>query len=384
MNTIPCYHGGAFFDAIGAEFDQLERRHNIINADVLDAWFPPSPKVIAALTEDLPWLLRTSPPTQCEGMARVIAHSRGVSPENILPGAGSSDLIFLTLRHWLTPDSRMLILDPMYGEYAHVLERVIGCRVDRLVLTRENNYAIDLGELSNRVRLDYDLIILVNPNSPTGQNIPRADLESVLRRVPPTTLVWVDETYIEYAGTNQSLERFAAGSRNVVVCKSMSKVYALSGARAAYLCGPERIIAGLHGITPPWAVSLTAQVAAVAALQDLDYYADRWSETHRLREQFAEQLLKLTDWEIIPGIANFLLCHLPEDGPTAAELVRRCRAHNLFLRDAGAMGRSLGSHALRIAVKDVETNRRMVQILARVLKDLAAQREQQRLPAVPA
>jgi hypothetical protein len=71
--TIPfhkpaeCFHGGAFFDAIGDEFDQLHRSASIINADVLDAWFPPSPRVVAALEEHLPWLMRTSPPAACEG-----------------------------------------------------------------------------------------------------------------------------------------------------------------------------------------------------------------------------------------------------------------------------------------------------------------------------
>src|SRR6185295_12031337 len=142
--SIPCYHGGAFFEAIGDEFDSLERRHQIIAADVLDAWFPPSPKVLAALQEDLPWLLRTSPPTHCEGMARVIARTRGVAPENILPAGGSSDAIFLAFRQWLTPSSRVLILDPTYGEYAHVLEKVIGCQVDRMVLWRAHNYRVDL------------------------------------------------------------------------------------------------------------------------------------------------------------------------------------------------------------------------------------------------
>ena len=83
----------------------------------------------------------------------------------------------------------------------------------------------------------YDLVVLVNPNSPTGQFIPREKLEALLRSVPAKTRVWVDETYIEYAGTKESMERFAAGSENVIVCKSMSKVYALSGARVAYLCG---------------------------------------------------------------------------------------------------------------------------------------------------
>jgi len=120
-----CFHGGAFFDAIGPEFDRLERRHEIINADVLDAWFPPSPKVLAALQKELPWLLRTSPPTGCEGLVQTIARVRGVPAECVLPAGGSSDAIFLALRHWLNPGSRVLILDPTYGEYAHVLEQVV-------------------------------------------------------------------------------------------------------------------------------------------------------------------------------------------------------------------------------------------------------------------
>jgi len=387
MNTSlapACYHGGAFFDAIGAEFNHLDRRHDIIAADVLDAWFPPSPKVIAALTEDLPWLLRTSPPTQCEGMVRVIARARGVSPENILPGAGSSDLIFLAFRHWLKPCSRVLILDPTYGEYAHVLEQVIGCHVDRLELSREDDYRVVPGKLAEKLRGGYDLVALVNPNSPTGQHIRRVDLAALLQRASPATLVWVDETYVEYAGTGQSLEAFAARSANVVVCKSLSKVHALSGVRAAYLCGPERIIDDLRGITPPWAVSLPAQVAAVTALQDPDYYAARYAETRRLREALAEELSQFDGWDILPGTANFLLCQLPVGGPSAATLVQQCRTRGLFVRDAAAMGHSLGTHALRIAVKDGETNRRMLDILAPVWSGCAGLPQQrQPLPLDP-
>ncbi|HEX4264137.1 MAG TPA: histidinol-phosphate transaminase [Verrucomicrobiae bacterium] len=361
-----CFHGGAFFEALGPEFDHLERRHRIVNADVLDAWFPPSPRVMAALGEDLSWLLRTSPPTSCEGMVHAIARARGVRPENILPGAGSSDLIFLALRHWLTPSSRVLILDPTYGEYAHVLKHVVRCRVDRIALARGNGYRLDLEEFARFAARGYDLIVLVNPNSPTGQHVPRVELKKALRAVPCGTRVWIDETYIEYAGPDESLERFAASSANVVVCKSMSKVYALSGARAAYLCGPMAMMEDLRAINPPWAVSLPAQVAAVAALRDPDYYAARYAETHRLRDELAERLSEQTGWEVLPGIANFLLCHLPENGPGAAMVVKHCRARGLFLRDAGAMGRGLGNYAVRIAVKDAETNERMLQIISEV------------------
>jgi len=101
-------------------------------------------------------------------------------------------------------------------------------------------------------------------------------------------------------------------------------------------------------------------------LQDPVYYTTRYSETHWLREKLHRELSEFGGWEIIPGVANFLLCHLPDDGPDAATYVKQCRGRGLFLRDAGAMGRALGNRALRLAVKDAETNRRMIGIMAEV------------------
>lgn len=360
-----CYHGGAFWDAIGDEFDSLERSRQIINADVLDAWYPPAPGVMAAIQRQLPFLLRTSPPAGCEGMIRAIARVRGVDPRCVLAGAGSSSLIFQAFGKWLRPSARVLILDPTYGEYAHVLERVVGCRVDRLVLARSDGYQLRPAHLEARFANGYDLIVLVNPNSPTGRHVPRAELQRLLAGAPPRTRVWIDETYVEYAGPDESLEQFAAQSDNIVVCKSMSKVYALSGVRAAYLCAAPRLIEELRSITPPWAVSLPAQIAAVAALRDPDYYAARYRETHVLREQLVADLHARAQLETVPSVANFVLCHLPPDGPDAASVCTHCRTHGVYLRDAANMSRSLGTHALRIAVKDAETNRRVVDILGR-------------------
>lgn len=363
------FHGGAFFEAMGDEFETLEKTRHIINADVLDAWYPPSPKVISALQEHLPWLLRTSPPTGCEGLIRTIARVRGAASDCILPGAGSSDLIFRAFRQWFTPASRALILDPTYGEYAHVLEQIIGCQVDRLALSRRDGYRLDPSELESCFENGYDLIVLVNPNSPTGRHVSREELEPVLRRASTRTCIWIDETYIEYAGPDQSLEPFAAKSENIIVCKSMSKVYALSGVRVAYLCASPHQLEELRAITPPWAVSLPAQVSAVMALKDPEYYAEQHRETHRLRAQLVVDLKRLGVSEIVPSVANFLLCHLPPDGPDAAAVCARCREDGLFLRNAANMSTRLGPHVLRIAVKDAETNRRIVEILARALHE---------------
>ena len=365
-----CDHGGAFFEAIGEQFNTLHRRKQVINADVLDAWFDPSPKVLEALREHLPWLLRTSPPTGADGLARTIAEVRGVDVAHVLPGAGSSDLMYLALRRWVTPASKVLILDPTYGEYPHLLRRVIGCRVLGLELDRANSYLVDPARLRARLDQGFDLVVLVNPNSPTGRHIPRRTLEPLLAEAPSRTRFWIDETYLEYVGAHESLEPLAARSENVVVCKSMSKVYALSGLRAAYLCGPKRLIDPLRTLSPPWAVSLPAQVAAVEALGDPDYYAGRYDETHRLRARLRRGLVGECGLDVVDGVANFLLCHLSPDGPSAARVTEACRRHDLFIRDASNLGSRLGSHAVRIAVKDAATNRRIISVLSQVTRHL--------------
>ena len=335
------FTGGAFFSAIGEDFGNLGRRHDIINADVLDAWFPPAPQVIRSLEAELPWLLRTSPPNDCGGLINEIAEARGVRPINILPGAGSSDLIFRALREWLDGESHVLIPDPTYGEYAHVLEGVIGCTVDRLALSPTEDFVVDPDRLRTALQDQYDLVVLVNPNSPTGQHVPRRVLESIIRQAPSATRFWIDETYVEYAGSDESMERFAAASRNVVVCKSMSKAYGLSGARVAYLCAGAHQLESLRAKTPPWVVGLPSQVAAVRALQSQEYYAQKHVETNRLRKELARDLQKL-GWKVYPGIANFLLCELPADNLDAESLVIAGREHGLYLRTTFMKGSEVG------------------------------------------
>ena len=364
---INSYHGGAFFDAIGNEFDRLHNIDDVISADVLDAWFPPAPSVLDALSTHLDWSLRTSPPTNCEGLIKRIAEARGIPQASILPGAGSSSLIFLALTRWLSADSRVLILDPSYGEYAHVAEHVVGCQVERLTLDADDGFILHPERLLQALRRDFDFVVLVNPNNPTGRHLPKRELIDVLNSAPSETLIWIDETYVDYVDTAESMEEYAAESGNVVVCKSMSKAYALSGVRVGYLCTNPHRITDLRRYTPPWSVSLPGQMSAVMALGEPDYYRSRYAETHTLREQLSSQLAEIADFTQIPSVANYVLCRLPEDAPTAPELLARCRAENLFLRDASLTAPSLDDRWFRIAVKDAETNGRMTEIIRRAL-----------------
>ena len=221
--------------------------------------------------------------------------------------------------------------------------------------------------LKKKLAEGFDLFVWVNPNSPTGLHVAKADVEAVLKESSECRRVWIDETYVDYIGLEHSLEKFAAISDNVLVCKSLSKVYALSGLRAAYLCASPHQLEELRVLTPPWSVSLPAQIAAAYALKSDDYYNMRFRETHKLRAGLISGLQKLGISEIIPGYANFVMFHLPVEYDSADSVVKTCRTHGLYLRDVSGMGSTLGDNAIRMAVKDASTNQRMLEILENVL-----------------
>jgi histidinol-phosphate/aromatic aminotransferase/cobyric acid decarboxylase-like protein len=208
--------------------------------------------------------------------------------------------------------------------------------------------------------------VLVNPNNPTGRHLPRAVLTPLLEGASESTRVWIDEAYIDYAGPNESLERFACRSKNVVVCKSMSKVYALSGCRVGYLCGNAEIAADVRAATPPWVVGLVAQAAAAHALRDPEYYIEQRLKTHELRARLAERLTEV-GLTVVAGVINSALCFLPKHGPAAARLLCEARRRGLFIREFGAPS-ILGERAVRITVKDAETNERIVEIVSTIVR----------------
>lgn len=191
-------------------------------------------------------------------------------------GAGSSDLIFRAFGRRLTPQSRVLLTDPCYGEYAHVTERVIGCRVDRLPLRREDGWRIDPDRLSAAVHSGrYDLVVVVNPNNPTGRHAPASGLRALIAAAPDRTHWWIDEAYLGYVGLDESLAGLAATDPRVTVCTSLSKMYALSGMRAAYVVAEPATAEELRRWTPPWTTSTAGTPRTLSPLSP----AKRWSGT---------------------------------------------------------------------------------------------------------
>lgn len=316
-----CFHGGASISTI----EKTAR----VSADVLDAWYDPSPAAVKAMTTDVAWAMRTSPPTHCEPLIDAIADARGVEPENLAVGAGSSDLIFRCFTQWLDASSRVLLVEPAYGEYAHVLRNVIGCTVDSLEMSETTGFRLDVDDLvASCAATRYDLVVMINPNNPTGVYHDIADVVASLG-----TRVWIDETYVEYVG--RTLEYVAVTSPNVVVCKSMSKIYALSGCRVGYVCGHPSLIRSIRARTPPWIISRSTQAAAIAAIKDVPYYASKIDETNAMRLDLEHKLSTIPGVRVFPGCANWVLVKLRGN---VADTVARCAERGVYVRDMGMQG----------------------------------------------
>ena len=366
QNHDACYHGGASWDASGLDFN---RRRELVVADVLDSPFPPCPEVIESISDNLISSCHESPPTQCEPLINKISQVRAIEKANILVSSGSSSLMFSLLPNLLNKDSRVLILSPMYGEYLHILTHVIGCHITHFPLHPEDGFIINSADFVE-VSRQHDAVIMVNPNSPTGVYTP--DLAAMVTRILDNAenisnckMIWVDETYIEYVNDASSLESLTSQHEELIICKSMSKCYALSGLRVAYAV---TIKAGyLRKFIPPWSVSLPAQLGAIAALSNQEYYAEQYSIVHENRVELNKQLIHL-GFETYPSVANYILTRLPESiGLSSNQFIILCRQQDVFIRDAEDMGVTLDSRYVRFAVKSRIENQRIIDCMTNLL-----------------
>jgi histidinol-phosphate/aromatic aminotransferase/cobyric acid decarboxylase-like protein len=206
--------------------------------------------------------------------------------------------------------------------------------------------------------------ILVHPNNPTGSYFTRDQLCELADSFPSTRFI-IDETYVEYIGRAHSVESEVARRDNVFVLKSMSKVYALSGARVAYLAGPPKTVAALRAHLPPWAVSLPAQIAAAEALRDPGYYEQRYAETRQLADACVTDCRSACDLEIRK---TGLPCYLvdAQSRSEAVRIINELKSADIFVRDCASFGSEMQS-VVRITVRSAVENARILSALAGVV-----------------
>ena len=327
---------------------------------------PPAPRVLEDLNNNLAWYARTSPPLHADGLRDVISENRGIESSQIILGCGSSDLIFRVVPKFLMDQGTIVIPQPSYAEYRHVLTNLHGRKVEPFY-TDGDDFVLQvdvLNEFSNSV--DASAIFLVNPCNPTGFALDKTQMIQLLDGIGNMRIV-VDETYVDYIGKGNSIEQLVEQYPNLLILKSVSKFYALSGMRIGYAVTSVRSAKQFQLETPPYIVSTPGQMAAIAAFESEDYYIDRVQETHHLRESFAARLNALPGLRVMPSNINCVLLDLKDTGWTAAEFWAEMQAQKLLCRDIGNQGLVDSSRYVRVAILNEENNEKMVTIISAVI-----------------
>lgn len=319
----------------------------------------PPPGVIRAV-ESSAQLLDRYPDPCCRALVGALAAYEGVPERFILCGCGAAELIF-SYCGALRP-GKALELAPTFSEYAAALE-AFGCQVERYALEEENGFALTEKFLDTLEQTDCEVIFLCSPNNPTGRltdpGLLAEACEICLRR---GLRLFVDECFLELSDGGRSasladqLERFPG----LFLLKAFTKSYAMAGLRLGYcLCGDGALLEAMGRLTQPWNVSVPAQAAGLAALEEGAYLARARTLIGRERPLLAAGLTAL-GLTVCPSQANYLLLKSPVElaGPLLEQgiLIRSCANYH-----------GLGPGWYRAAVRGPEENEELLMALASIL-----------------
>ena len=274
----------------------------------------------------------------------------GVSPDNILAGSGSIEIIRLIALAYFGHGDSVLILKPTFGEY-EVACQIVGAEILEQWGKEEECFAFNIDEMVALIRRHYPKgVFTCNPNNPTGQYLSQQEIERVLK-ASPQSLVILDEAYSAFTeGSWSSTEFIRRG--NVISVHSMTKDYALPGLRLGYAVANKKIIHDLRKVCPPWNVNAVAQKAGVVALNNTDYL-QRCESKIRQAKQFLLSELRQIGFTVLPSKTNFFLVKVDNGRKFRACLLR----HGIMVRDCASFGLP---EYVRIAALTMPECRRLV------------------------
>ncbi len=314
-----------------------------------------SPKVQAALHQiaDSDGLHRYPSPTAPE-LRKAIGKLLGVPPDQILPGAGSTDTWPLIVRAYSFPGEEVLAVEPSMTSYAEVA--VLSERTPS-ILTMEFPFDVTAHEVIERVTPQTRVIFLCSPNNTTSRLIAPAIIEEIANGAPDAIVV-VDEHYIETADDYRAVTavNLLPRTSNVLVTRSFSKQYGLAGIRVGYAVGPEAVISTLMKFKAKWNISLVADVAARAALEDQEHLERNVAVTREGRAYFEKALRQMSGIELVPEAQGCFVLFRVLSRP-AAEVVEQ-----LFQRGIMVRGDLLEDY-IRLSVGTPEQNEQFVSAL---------------------
>ena len=277
-----------------------------------------------------------------------------LSHANFLAGCGSTELIYLVPRCF--KPKKALIVTPAFSEYTRALQQV-GCKIIEFPLLATDDFSFDAKAVLAAVDKKTDVVIVANPGNPTGVGIERKELQLLADGLPETTLLVVDEAFVDFCPEKSIIEEVNE-RKNLLVLRSLTKFYAIPGLRAGYLAGPDDKVRQLAAASEPWSLSTPAIAAARACLFEDEYR----QKTLKLIPQWRQHLidgLSVLDLHVFPSSANYLLVKLPQNGRTSGTVTRVLYQQGILVRDCSDFS-SLDERYFRVAVRGAQENLRLL------------------------
>lgn len=290
-----------------------------------------------------------------------LADHYGVPRGTLLAGRGSDEAIDLLIRCYCRAGAdAVLVTPPTFGMYS-VAANIQGAKVIGVPLQADAGFDVDFAALRAALTDAVRLVFLCSPNNPTGNLVPAGEVLRLAAELAGRALVVIDEAYVEFAGDDASLAPQVARHPGLVVLRTLSKAFALAGARCGSLIAQPELVQLLRRIIQPYAVTQLSIEAVFRALQPQN------AATAQARvEQLVGERVRLADGlarcatvrRVWPSAANFLLVEFADAGAA----LERTHAAGLLVRD---FRRTPGlERALRISVGTPEQNDRLLASLA--------------------
>jgi len=259
--------------------------------------FPPAPEVVAAMNGQEVELLRLYSDPECKVLKEKLAALYGVKRENIYVGNGSDEV--LNFAFMAFPNEKgMVFPDISYGFYK-VFGDLYAVNYEQIPL--KEDFSIDYRDYCNQNRM----VVIANPNAPTGLSLPVWQIEEILKTNPDSVVV-VDEAYVDFGGEScyPLMDRYD----NLLVVRTFSKSRCLAGGRLGYAIGPKELIADLEKLkfsTNPYNVNRLTMRLGEVTVDSESYYQEKCGEIIRVREWTAKKLEEM-GFEVLPSKTNFL------------------------------------------------------------------------------
>lgn len=351
---IEPYKQGKYATAPGARCIKLSSNENP---------YGPSPKALEAYRAASADLHRY-PDGSCAALREAIGEVHGISPEKIVCGAGSDELLGLLIHSYAGPGDEVL-----FTEHAFLMYKIYTFSAGATpVEAPEKNLRADVDALLAKVTPKTKLVLLANPNNPTGSYLTDAELTRLRRELPEHVILAIDAAYAECVTAEDCPDgmELAGSTENTVMMRTFSKVYGLPALRLGWMYGPAAIVDVMNRARSPFNVSSVAQITGVAAVRDTEYTEAQRALNGEAREALADTVSAL-GYHVYPSQGNFILVDFG-----TADLAAAMNAH---LLSQGIYVRDVKSYklpqCLRITVGTTEENEALIDAMAEFIAQAA-------------